>query len=145
MKIIAALLVISAGCGEVAVEHEPTLLERLEAVEVTAPGAAEAATAIVLQSYADQLGVAMPTATVRWFGEQLPIGDGIATGVCISCDSTWVWTEPGRRIGDTALAHELGHCARNVLGLYGEHEDPAWWSFDGYVGKAQRALEASGL
>lgn len=78
---------------------------------------------------------------VRWFGEPLP-----ATGVCYSCTDIWVWTEPGRRAAETALAHEIGHCVRSVGGDQDPgHTDPVWWGDGGHVQAAQLELVASGL
>jgi hypothetical protein len=148
MRTVVVLIVMVVGCGEVVTVPEPVgLSEQLEATEVNAPSDASAATTLVLRSFSEQFGVTMPMARVRWFGEQLPIGEQLATGICFSCDAVWVWTDPDRRMRDTALAHELAHCARLALGLDAgaAHDDPTWWAAGGFVSAAQHALIASGL
>ena len=63
-------------------------------------------------------------------GRTAVIYDGICyAGLTFSCDEIYV----ARRdfMWQTALIHELGHCFRLNMGLYGdaEHEVSSWWEW----------------
>lgn len=141
----AAVLALAtlASCGDVVMDPSP-----FEAAEAGAPPTADEAIGIAMRLYADAAGFTAPEVRVRWWeGDWIRWGDGLITGITFSCDDVWVWTPPSRRVSDTALAHELAHCANLALGNDGDpgHSSPGWWGPDGYAMQALLALQIAGL
>lgn len=143
----AVVLLALVGCGDVVTPDKPS--SPFENAEVDAPATAGEATSVALAVYAHDTGLEMPPVHVRWWGgDWIPDGSGgLLTGVTFACDKIWVWTAPDLKVGGTALAHELGHCAKWAADGNADpaHADPAWWGVDGYVMQALGAVQRAQL
>ena len=132
MKVLVAVLLGACGFSTA----PPSWLEEHE---VDAPAFAGDAVQVVVSSLANNGYAAPMQIAIRWWSGDLLDG---ATGIEFSCDDIWVWIDDGMRIGGTALAHEIGHCAR-PNGPDAQHLDREWWG--GPVHQAMRALSDTGL
>jgi hypothetical protein len=142
------LLAFLAGCG-VAVDHYPvTPVPELEA-QIAPPPGADAAIAVLSGFYAGAIGQDLPPVSVRWSSERFAYGDGeSAIGLTYGCGDIRITWWPEVRFSRTALAHELGHCARLTAegDPDGAHADPLWWGReDGLARQANIALSIDGM
>src|SRR5512139_2573854 len=100
MRVISVAIAVAAavevtGCGKVL-----TMARPVEQLEIAAPDRADDAVAFAVSMLEIHSGVVVPRPMIRWYGDLLPVGEELASGITYSCNDIWVWIQPGMRIAD---------------------------------------------
>lgn len=133
--------------GPEPVPPPPNPLHELE--QVFPPSAGEAL--VLLRAFYEQtIGSELPAIHVTFVRERIPFGDTTVIGLHYGCGDIWVtwWPELGTDLHDTALAHEVAHCARLTAEGSGDgaHADDLWWARPGGIAEDGReVLRAAAL
>lgn len=131
---LAAALV---GCEPMTYSH-PTL------TEVEEPNS-DAALDVLASYYGSEFGIELPASEITWVLERIPYGGSSVIGMSYGCESATI--THFARVSDSALAHEIGHCARQLATGDSDHDhlDESWWGLDGVVRTAQGRLAEAGF
>lgn len=152
--VVAGVLACTVGCAT-SVESDGT--GNREIVEAL-PLIARDHSAAAIQVVADVYGIDSAEVTVHWVeADTLKLKQGVlALGITWACESWVAWKSGHPAIdptassviyGNTAMAHEVAHCALYLIegDADSDHLRKDWWSAGGKVEQARAALNRAGF